>query len=204
MEKNLFLCSSFEDVATLFKTHMGAQLTGKRVTFIPTAAIPEEVDFYIHSAKQLLTQLGLMVDELELTTAAAEEITRKLEGCDFIYVSGGNTFFLLEALKKTGADQLIIRQVEQGTVYIGESAGSIITAPNIAYVSAMDDCTAAPGLSDTTALGLVDFYPLPHHTNEPFKEAAEQIIAQYADTLKLIPITNDQAIIVSPNGATII
>ena len=125
-----------------------------------------------------------------------EEIRNKLENNDYIYITGGNTFFLLQELKKTGADKIIIEQIEKGKTYIGESAGSIIMSPNIEYVKDMDDCRKAPELSDLSALHVVDFYPLPHHTNFPFKKAVEKIIAGYGEQLTLYPISNSQAITV--------
>jgi len=54
------------------------------------------------------------------------EILDKLEKNDYIYISGGNTFFLLQELQRTGADKIISRQIEAGKLYIGESAGAIV------------------------------------------------------------------------------
>ena len=189
--RKLFLASSFKDVAKLFADFTGEELKGKSVTFIPTASIPESVKFFVSSGRKALEKLGLTVDELELTQATGEEIRNKLEKNDYIYITGGNTFFLLQELKKTGADKIIIEQKEKG-----KSAGSIIMSPNIEYVKDMDDCRKAPELSDLSALHVVDFYPLPHHTNFPFKKAVEKIIAKYGEQLTLYPISNAQAITV--------
>ena len=194
--RKLFLTSSFKDVAKLFADFTGEELKGKSVTFIPTASIPESVKFFVSSGRKALEKLGLTVDELELTQATGEEIRNKLEKNDYIYITGGNTFFLLQELKKTGADKIIIEQIEKGKTYIGESAGSIIMSPNIEYVKDMDDCRKAPELSNLSSLHVVDFYPLPHHTNFPFKKAVEKIIAKYGEQLTLYPISNAQAITV--------
>lgn len=199
--RKLFLASSFKDVAKLFADFTGEELKGKSVTFIPTASIPESVKFFVSSGRKALEKLGLTVDELELTQATGEGIRNKLEKNDYIYITGGNTFFLLQELKKTGADKIIIEQIKKGKTYIGESAGSIIMSPNIEYVKDMDDYRKAPELSDLSALHVVDFYPLPHHTNFPFKKAVEKIIAGYGEQLTLYPISNAQAITV--NGAEV-
>lgn len=82
-------------------------------------------------------------------------------------------------------------------MYIGESAGAMITAPNIDYVKYMDSPDQAPMLRDFTALNLVDFYVVPHYTNFPFVEAAQKIIDTYSTTLPLQPIDNQQAILVN-------
>ena len=197
--QQLFLSSSFADVADLFVKFTEEKCKGKTITFIPTASIPEEVKFYVRSGKKALEDRGLMVDELEISTATKEEIANKLQANDYIYVTGGNTFFLLQELKRTGADKILIEQIKSGKPYVGESAGSIILSPNIEYVKGMDDFKAAPNLESFSSLGLVDFYPLPHHTNFPFKEAVEEIISNYAKKIELCPISNAQAIVVNGN-----
>ena len=194
--KKLFLSSSFDDVAHRLPAFIGDKLAGKVVTFIPTANVPQDYDGYVVSARAAFEALGLIIDELEVSTASASDIQSKLTQNDYIYVSGGNSFFLLQELKRTGADQLIIDQVNQGKLYIGESAGSIITSPDIAYISAMDSTKKAPSLTSTEGLNLVDFYTLPHATNEPFEEEAQEIIAAYGNKIKLKPISNDQVIMV--------
>lgn len=194
--KQLFLSSSFSTVAKNFIDFAGDNLKGKRVTFIPTASVPEKVTFYVASGRKALEKLGMTVDELELTSATRAEIKSKLRGNDYIYVSGGNTFFLLQEMKKNGADEIIKNEIASGKIYIGESAGSMILSPDIDYAKEMDDIKKAPELKNTSALSVVDFYPLPHYTNFPFKKAAEKIISQHQNNLTLQPISNSQVILV--------
>lgn len=200
--KKLFLSSSFQDVTNIF-TEFEKDLIGKTVTFIPTASIVETVTFYVTSGKKALEKMGLIVDELEVSTASTDEITSKIKQNDFIYVTGGNTFYLLQELKRTGADRLIIDEVNAGKLYIGESAGAIVTSPNIEYAKGMDSEKEAPDLDNLDALGLVDFYTVPHHTNQPFKNAAQSIIDTYSATLPLSPISNHDAILVRGNNLEI-
>lgn len=195
--RKLFLSSSFKDVADIFVNFAQEEVKGKTVTFIPTASITEKVKFYVGSAKKAFTKMGLIVDELELTQATADEIIRKLQKNDYIYISGGNTFFLLQELKRKGADKIIAEQIELGKLYIGESAGSMVVSPNIEYVKVMDDPKAAPDLVTYSALNVIDFYPVPHHTNFPFAKAVEKIISTYGSELALYPISNSQAILVN-------
>jgi dipeptidase E len=189
--------------AELLPDFANEELKGKRVTFIPTASIPEEVTFYVGAGKEALTELGVIIDELEITKATSEEISDALQNNDYIYISGGNTFFLLQELKKKGVDRIIIEQINAGKLYIGESSGSILLSPNIEYVKEVDDYCKAPELKDYSGFSLVDFYPLPHYTNYPFKKVVEKIIAQYESKLKLIPISNSQVIGVKGNEVKI-
>jgi dipeptidase E len=193
--KKLFLTSSFKDVACLF-ADFEKNLTGKTVTFIPTASLAEKVVFYVNSGKKALEELGLIVDVLEISTATSDEINTKLKDNNFIYVTGGNTFFLLQELKRTGADKIIIEEVTAGKLYIGESAGAMVTSANIEYVKEMDSVKKAPELVNFDALGLVEFYTIPHYTNAPFKKIAHRMVDSYSSTLNLLPISNNEAILV--------
>lgn len=198
----IFLSSSFKDVVNLF-ADFERNLKGKTVTFIPTASVVEKVVFYVEAGKRALEKLGLIIDELEISIATTDEINSKLRGNDFIYVTGGNTFFLLQELKRTGADKIIIQEVNAGKLYVGESAGAIVTASNIEYVKDMDSVKKAPDLLDFNALGLVEFCVVPHYTNSPFKKIAQKIVDRYSPSLNLSPISNKGAILVNNNKVII-
>ncbi len=201
--KKMFLSSSFKDVADKFVKFANDEFQGKTVTFIPTASIPEKVNFYVKSGKKALEKMGLTIDELDISTAAFEEISNKLQKNDYIYISGGNTFFLLQELVKTGADKIIVEQINLGKLYIGESAGAIILSPNIEYVKDMDDPEKAPELKTFDSLNMLDIYPLPHCTNFPFAKIAKKIISQYETKLSLFPFNNSQAILVNGDDVKI-
>lgn len=200
--KKLFLVSSFKDVANLF-TKFEKDLSGKTVTFIPTASKVEKIVFYVSAARKALEKMGLTIDELEISTATLDEINSKIRNNDFIYVTGGNTFYLLQELKKTGTDKIIIDEVNSGKLYIGESAGAMVVSANVEYAKGMDSVKKAPDLESLEALGLVEFYTVPHYTNPPFEKSAQKIIDTYSSTLKLTPISNKDAILVNNNEVKI-
>ncbi|MEG2413190.1 MAG: Type 1 glutamine amidotransferase-like domain-containing protein [Clostridia bacterium] len=200
--KKLLLASSFANIYPLVQL-LEKDIAGKRVTFIPTASLVETVTLNVDWAKKAFAKLGAIVDVLELATATKTEVSDKLVGNDCIYVSGGNTFFLSQELKKTGADKIVVEQVNNGKLYIGESAGAIITAPNIEYARDMDSVKKAPELENFDGLGLTDFYTLPHHINFPFKHAANKIKRKFPAILQLLSISNKEAIIVNGDSAQI-
>ena len=167
--KKLFLTSSFVDVAEYLQPFLEDELTGKKITFIPTASVPEEYKPYVDNDRKAFEKLGLIIQELDVSTTATNQIKQVIEKNDYIYISGGNTFYLLQELKVSGADKIIVEELEKGKPYIGASAGSIIMSKDIKYVEKMDDKKQAKKLSYFKALNIVNFYPLPHHTNEPFK-----------------------------------
>jgi dipeptidase E len=198
--KKMFLASYFSVVSKLFVEFTRNTCSGKRVAFIPTASVPEKVTFFVDSDKKALEKLGLIIDELEVSKASPDEIVNKIANADYIFVAGGNTFFLLQELKRSGADKLIIEHIKKGKIYISTSAGSIIVSKNIEYIKFMDSPTIAPDLSNNfSALGIIDFYIVPHCANVPFKKSAEKIIAEYSNRFDLRPINNKQAFTIKGN-----
>lgn len=195
--KTLFLTSSFSVVSHYFEEFVGHAVHGKSVTFITTASVPEEFTGYINDDKNAFEQL-------DVTGKTESEIKKMFAKNDFIYVSGGNTFYLLQELKKSGAEQLLTVEIEKGKIYIGVSAGTMILSPGITYAQMMDDSTKAPDLIDFTGLGIVPFYPLPHFKSEPFADVADAVMKRNENQLSLIPMSNTQAIEVLDNQQKIV
>lgn len=194
--QKLFLASLFKDVFQIFIDFANENLVGKTVTFIPTAAIPDKLDFHIRYSKELLAKMGLIVYELEISTASHSDIVKKLENNEYIYVAGGNTFFLLQEMNRTGTGNLIKTQINTGKLFIGESAGAILVAPDIEYSKDTDNPLMAPNLKSYNALNIVDFYPVPHYNDASLKEAVDIVISKYGTKLPLVPFSNSQAILV--------
>lgn len=202
--KKLFLTSVFAKTAKDFTRFYGST-KGKSAVLIPTAAKAEGgSSIYIRKQRRVLEKLGIKACVLDISVAESNEIMAKLLNSDIIYIGGGNTFYLLQELKRSGADKLIKKQVLLGKAYIGESAGAVIVAPSITYIEDMDDRAAAPDLSDCSALGLVDFYTLPHMNSFPFIRASRVIAEKHSNDLKLLPITNRQAVCVYGNEIKIL
>jgi putative dipeptidase E len=197
--RKLFLASSFSEAASLFPKFAGEEIKGKRITFIPTASLVEEVRFYVDDDRKAFEELGIIVEELEITTASPDKILEVLNRNDYIFVSGGNTFYLLQELRRKGADILITEQICAGKLYIGTSAGSIILCPDIEFVKEMDYNHTAPELQSFTGLNIVDFYILPHYLDFPFEEITQNIVKKYGKKLDLRPISNKQVITIAGN-----
>ena len=191
--KKLILISMLYQVTDLVRT-IEPELAGKTVTYIPTAGIVEETEGMVEEETTILESLGLAVDVLDVSAASYESIVNSLTKNDIIFIGGGNTFFLLQELRRSGADKILVQEVNKGKLYIGESAGAVIACPDIGYCSGMDSPEKAPELTDYTGLGLVDFYIVPHIGNKEMGEAAEKAVEEYNSRLDLKIITDRQII----------
>ena len=201
--KKILLVSMLCNVTGLLKK-AEPDLNGKTVTYIPTAAIAEEIEGMAEAETRMLEELGLTVDELEVSTASKDNVREKLAKNDMIFVGGGNTFFLLQELKRSGADQIIAREVAKGKLYIGESAGAIAACPDIGYSAEMDVPGKAPELTDYTGMGLVDFYVVPHMGHPEMGPAANSIIEKYSSLLGLKVIDDHQVILIEGDKVSIL
>lgn len=99
-----------------------------RVLFIPYA--DKTATTYKNRIKEKLYSLGI-------TKGNITEITKKteLERFDFklIVVSGGNSLRLIHTLKKYNQYDYVKKLISIGILYIGDSAGSVVTGNDIKY-----------------------------------------------------------------------
>ena len=195
----LFLCSHFSSVGSLIKE----EIDNKKVAFIPTASLREGYTGYVGSARKLFKKLGAIVTEIDISTEAYSTIQSVFEEADVIYFTGGNSFFLMDQLRKTETDELLKKELANGKLMIGESAGAIICAPTIQYIEQMDEKPEDYSQEDNEGLDLIDFYVLPHYLTAPFKKITERIMAEFSD-LNICAINNHQAIIVNDEGSKVI
>lgn len=205
--KKLFLASYFAGAASLLPDFVGADLTGQRVVFIPTAGLHEMSDkdretleYINRTDKEALAHLGLIVEELDVSSAPYDVIETRISNADCIFVCGGSTFFLLQELKRKGVDQLIAQHIEQGKLYMGTSAGSLLAQTDI-IADGVDDPKFGPELNgDFSALGVIDFYLYVHYGSHYWGDDDAYIDKYYAK-LDYKKLTDKQAITV--DGETI-
>jgi dipeptidase E len=192
----LFLASLFHQCSSLLPAFLGDP-RGLKACFIPTAGFNDTETWYIDNDRLALEALGLTVDVLEVSTAPAADIPAKIEAADIIFVTGGNTFFLAQELRRSGADKLILGHIASSKPYVATSAGSIVLAKDIAYARHMDPVEEAPLLNgDFRGLGAVDFCVAPHKAYSPFKEACRLIEAEYGGKLDIVYLDDDEAVTV--------
>ena len=202
--KNMILTSSLYESIELVKKFLDKNTESKEILFIPTATNVDEYKKYIHLTQKAFEDFGYEVENFDISIFSEEIAKEKLSEAKAVFISGGNTFYLLQELKRKNLTSYLKERIENGLLYIGESAGSVIAAPDIEYASIVDDKTLATELNDYTGLNLVDFYIVPHFEEEPFVESSRNTVELYKDKLDLKLINNKEAILVENNNFTII
>ncbi|KFJ03713.1 Type 1 glutamine amidotransferase-like domain-containing protein [Bifidobacterium subtile] len=195
--KNLLLASHFGGGIARQLPGIFGSLEGRKAVLIPTAGIANRVSLPTGLSMKKLAGLGVATRELEISSVSHREIMQAIHAADIVFVSGGNTFFLMQELKRSGADSLIAEHVAQGKLYIGVSAGAVVAGPDIEYIRLMDDHRKGARLhGDFTGMRLVDFSVVPHLRDVLFGRAASRILARNDTRLDLRALTNRQAITV--------
>ena len=202
--KNMILTSSLYESIELVKKFLDKNTESKKILFIPTATNADEYKKYIHLTQKVFEDFGYEVENFDVSIFSEEIAKEKLSQAKIVFISGGNTFYLLQELKRKNLTSYLKERIENGLLYIGESAGSVIATPDIEYASIVDDKTLATELDDYAGLNLVDFYIVPHFEEEPFVESSRNTVELYKDKLDLKLINNKEAILVENNNFTII
>jgi dipeptidase E len=137
---------------------------------------------------------------LELTalpSIKAAYWTAAVQEADALLVGGGDVWYLCRWMRESGLAALLPSLRE--TVYVGMSAGSMVTAP--VFGETYDDPTA-PFVIDM-GLGLVDFALLPHLDHEHHPESSTARVERMAAEVPVptYGIDDQTAIKVTDNGA---
>ena len=192
----MILTSSLYESMGIVKKFLNEKTESKKILFIPTATNVDEYKKYIHLTQKVFEDFGYEVENFDISVFSEETVKEKISETKIVFVSGGNTFYLLQELKKKNLIPYLREKIENGLLYIGESAGSVIIAPNIGYADIVDDKALATELNDYTGLNLVDFYVVPHFEEEPFVESSRKVVELYKDKLDLKVINNKEVVLV--------
>ena len=118
---------------------------------------------------QLASELGpVEVDCIDCAKDEQARLDDAVQRASCVWVAGGNTFFLWHHMRRSGMDKLVKRRVEEGALYVGCSAGSIVAGEHIstAFWKGWDDPAVAPSdwedAANLQAMGLAQgrvFFP---------------------------------------------
>ncbi len=185
------------------------------ICFIPTAAYPEINKDFLEQDKKNLRKIGCKVTDLDLKRENKKSLAQKLKNFDVILVGGGNTFYLLKYIRKSGFDKIIIpllkqgkvsfsqqRKTKQEVIYFGISAGSIVAGPEIGISNWDPEWDKnVVNLKNLTGLNLIPFAISPH-----FAVKNKKILEEKSKTVDypLVAINDKQAVVVNGEKVEII
>lgn len=178
------------------------ELTGKpasetTIVFIPTAmnAARGSKDWFINDLYNIKKQGFKFIDIVDISALPKKVWLPKIENGDVLFFSGGNTYHLMSWVKESGLAELLPNLLKT-RVYVGISAGSIITNPSIAYTSSdkRKYYEEQFGYKSELALNLVDFYIYPHFNSPKHLESREEALKKTANkTHKTVYGLDDQS-----------
>ncbi len=129
-----------------------------------------------------LKELGVEPEILDLREffGAQDLLKKKLSEVGGVWVLGGNTFVLRQAMRLSGFDSVIteLKNNQADFLYAGYSAGGCVLAPTLKGLNIVDDPNVKPYGDYPTiweGLGLIDFSLAPHYqSNHPESAGVDQ------------------------------
>ena len=175
--------------------HEGHDFAGKKAIFIPTAGDPYNNKDFVEADKIALEKYGLDIVEMDVKDKNEEEIRKAINEADVVLVAGGDTFYLMEKLKESGADKVIKEFIEKDGIYIGSSAGSIVCCPTIEGAEEFDDPNLAPKLDSFDGMGVFKDVIIPHTHKEKYFERIKRATKKLESKgYKVYPLTDDDVL----------
>lgn len=161
-------------------------LGAKKVTavFIPYAGVTVSWDDYEKKVKNRFNEVGHDVVSIHHFENPADAV----KNAEAIVVGGGNTWQLLQLVRKNGLIEPIRQRVTQGIPYIGWSAGSNLACPTIKTTNDMP--IVDPIGFD--ALQLIPFQINPHYLDKNPEghggETREERILEFLEANKKVTV----------------
>lgn len=188
--------------------HTGKAPTELRFGYLNDAVLPFAEEEFVSIEPYRLQESGYRPRTITARDIpSADEFGAILDDLDVLYVCGGETFVLMDHLRRNGLADVLVEKVRGGLPYVGLSAGAVIAGASIEPVSLLDDPASAPGLTDHSGLGFVDTSIVPHADGKidlfP-PESFDRIRDAYADRFDLTFLHDDQALLVTDAGVTLI
>lgn len=136
--------------------------------------------------RQQFELLGFEFEELDLRRCFGDKKAPlpDLDRFGLVWASGGNTFLLRSAMKKSGFDSLLVEYIQKDRlVYGGSSAGSIVMTPGLDGCEEWDDISQVKKLYGIEpmfdGLNMVPFYIVPHYASEWAKAESDGLVGHY-------------------------
>ena len=164
---------------------------------IPTAANVYPPDGRAWQADEMaaLEGVGAKLQLLDVAVATEAALAEAFVSADLIYVTGGNSYYLMEQMGKPHVRNALRAALARGAIYLGVSAGAVVASPRVDFIGAMDDASKA-NLTSYAGLGLVDFLVMPHCDHPKYGWVAQQQMAALQPPEWCVALRDDQIAVV--------
>lgn len=202
----LILCSSFARCVDMLVAWHHIQAGNYRVGIIKNAA-----DFYkqwdnypwrVIDDIDALKKLWYTLVDIDLTTTSPQELAQELSTLDAIFITWGNSFWLLECMIHSGFRSIIKDYISQWLKYISTSAWSCVTTKDITYIQYVDDPKVSSN-KDYWWLWLLPIAIKPHFSWSILSENYLEVYRYIYTTSwhnPLVTLNDHQAILGNING----
>lgn len=117
--KKLLLASQAENVINQLITLLPKSPEATRVLYVTTAAKVYDNKPWLEADRKGWIDNGFELVEYDISGKSQNEIESAIEDIDIIYVTGGNSFYLLQETRKSGFDNVLIAWANSGKWYAG-------------------------------------------------------------------------------------
>lgn len=167
-----------------FLLKYGYDLTGIskpeiRIGYVTTASKGSRDKTFLEKVKNAMRKNNYLFEEIDIEGRNKKEIFNFFKDKNIIHIEGGNTFYLLKAIRETGFAEILEKLLNEGKIYIGTSAGAYIMCPTIEVANWNETGRDRFGLEDFSALNYVPFVLKVH-----YKEEMGSIVKEKIKTLK--------------------
>ncbi len=149
--------------------------------FIPTATTQEDEDkTWLANDIYRASQLGFKkFDIVNIDAISNGDVKTRLEKADVLMFGGGDTFYLRDWIRKTGLEELLPEWLKT-KVYIGLSAGSMVTNPNLHLQNLRNLYYEKVTSNDESALNFVNFFIRPHYKAPHFPDVIDSNLEKWS------------------------
>lgn len=162
----LLLCSNGSAFLDNIKRVFAGNLSDIKIGYITTASKVSKDISHMLECQAGLREMGIGYQEIDLMGKNQFELREFFRDKNMIYTEGGNTFYLLEAMRESGFVELVRELVNEGMIYAGASAGAYVACPTIEVATWNCGDKEEFGVIDYTALGLVSFVIFAHYEDK--------------------------------------
>lgn len=147
-------------------------------------------DSYYKVIKDIYKNLGCETGKISNKTLTHMEVVeKKINDADIIYIGGGNTVKLVNTLKETGMDKMLLNALKKGCVLAGISAGAITYSKY-----GLSDIEIMEGVSNNyvkvDGLGFINYMFAPHFSSDPKKREDLEKVLKENKSVKALCVDN--------------